>query len=153
MTARLLRQHGFLIAHKPATSLRNTLSHPKDRKPVFETSNVVYKINCGQCTSVYVGQTGKNLSKRLHEHQLATKRHDALSQLSAHQDHYDHKFDFESTTIVARAPTRSAREFLEAWHSGPDAINRHVEMDPIYEVLTRKPTSNSTVGRPPPGTT
>ena len=55
------------------------------------------------------------LSTRLHEHQLAIRRHDQLSLMSAHEDMTNHKFDLSATKILSQTNTRHGREFLEAW--------------------------------------
>ena len=43
--------------------------HPqKDTLPNMFRTNVVYKINCRDCDTSYVGQTGKRLKTRIAEH-------------------------------------------------------------------------------------
>ena len=95
----------------------------------------MYQIDCRDCSTYYVGQTGRKLSTRLHEHKLAIRRHDQLSLISIHQDKFGHEFDLEGTKILATASHKYAREFLEAWFSSHDAINRHINLDSTYEWL------------------
>ena len=135
VTARILHRYGIKTAHKPVASLRTMLSKPKDTIPVSHKVDAVYRVNCKNCRAVYVGQTGRKLSTRLHEHGLAIKRHDQLSLMSIHQDRFGHTFDLESPSILATARTKCAREFLEAWYSNSNAINRHVNIDPSYHCL------------------
>ena len=140
LTARLLRPHGITIAHQPEATLRTIVSQPKPKTSVLEKTNVVYKISCSDCDKHYVGQTGKKLSTRLHEHKLATKRHDQLSLISMHQDQHGHAFDWETAEVLGQAKQKKAREFLEAWFSSNRSINRHVNLEPIYEPLRNKDT-------------
>ncbi len=44
----------------------------------------VYSIPCMDCNSVYVGETGRNLEKRLKEHQYAVKRMDNKNGIFLH---------------------------------------------------------------------
>ncbi|XP_072411213.1 mitogen-activated protein kinase kinase kinase 7 isoform X3 [Chiloscyllium punctatum] len=133
LTARLLRPLGLITAHKP--TLRQLLTRTKDLIPSMSKTNVVYKIPCKDCTKHYIGQTGRQLMIRIHEHQLATKRHDQLSLVATHADDKQHEFDWDNTTIIGQAKQRTAREFLEAWHSSTDSINKHIDLDPIYRPL------------------
>ncbi|XP_060679282.1 uncharacterized protein LOC132813914 [Hemiscyllium ocellatum] len=137
LTARLLRPLGLITAHKPTATLRQQLTRTKEPIPNMSKTNVVYKIPCKDCTKHYIGQTGRQLTTRIHEHQLATKRHDQLSLVATHSDNKHNEFDWENTTITGQARQRTAREFLEAWHSSTNSINRHIDLDPIYQSLQR----------------
>ncbi|XP_072406376.1 uncharacterized protein [Chiloscyllium punctatum] len=137
LTARLLRPLGLITAHKPTATLRQQLTRTKDPIPNMIKTNVVYKIPCKDCIKHYIGQTGRQVTIRIHEHQLATKRHDQLSLVATHTDDKQHEFDWDNTTIIGQAKQRTAREFLEAWHSSTDSINKHIDLDPIYRPLQR----------------
>ncbi|BHF74012.1 hypothetical protein SprV_0401709600 [Sparganum proliferum] len=138
--ARQLNRFGIRTAHKPASSLRATLSHVKDPLSKEQQSNVIYRIPCANCSCDYVGHTGRRLGTRINEHKLAIRRRDPLSLVFAHSLECDHRFNWEGTEIVARANTKQAREFLEAWHSNTTSINRHVDLDAHYEGLRTRLT-------------
>ncbi|BHF57925.1 hypothetical protein SprV_0100087200 [Sparganum proliferum] len=143
--ARQLNRFDICIAHKPASSLRAALSRAKDPIPKEQQSNVIYRIPCANCRCVYIGHTGRQLGTRINEHKLAIRRRDPLSLVFAHSLDCDHRFNWDGTEVVAMANTKHAREFLEAWHSGADSINRHVDLDVHYEGLR----SRWTDWRPP----
>ena len=143
LTARLLQPHGITVAHQPDATLRRIVSQPKSNPPMLEKSNVIYKIPCKDCNKHYVGQTGRKLSTRLHEHKLAVKRHDHLSLVSMHQDNYGHTFDWDNVEIMGQARQKKAREFLEAWYSSKNSINKHIDMEAIYEPLRNKDTGRA----------
>ena len=115
MVARLLAKHRISVAHKPYSTIRQMLSRPKDRVPAGEKTNVVYRVDCSGCDNQYVGQTGRQLATRLHEHHLAANRHDQLSLISIHQDRYGHTFNLNDAKILATAHSKHAREF---WKHG-----------------------------------
>ena len=138
MTARLLNQHGLTVAHKPTNTLRKALTKPKGRRENMDKINVIYKIPCSQCDKHYVGQTGRKLSTRIHEHKLASRRHDPLSLVSVHEDQEGHQFNWDMVSILAQARTKKEREFIEAWYSTEQAINRHIDFDSAYQPLRRK---------------
>ncbi|VDM05419.1 unnamed protein product [Schistocephalus solidus] len=72
---------------------------------------------------------------RINEHQLAVRRRDPLSLVLAHAMDCDHRFNWDATEVVDMANTKQAREFLEAWHSNTNSINRRVDLDSQYEGL------------------
>ncbi|XP_059499415.1 uncharacterized protein LOC125448232 isoform X2 [Stegostoma tigrinum] len=141
MTARLRGPLGIRVAHKPTNTLKQQLMNFKDTLQTTSKTNVIYKIPCKNCDKHYVGQTGRKLATRIHEHQLATKRHDPLSRVSLHTDEEGHHFDWDKTSILGQAKQRHAREFREAWHSNRNSINKHIDLEPIYHSL-RKRTGN-----------
>nr|VZI47248.1 unnamed protein product [Spirometra erinaceieuropaei] len=133
--ARQLNQFGISIAQKPASSLRTTLHRVKDPIPKEQQTNVIYRISCSNCSSVYVWHTGRRLGTRINEHKLAIRRRDPLSLMFAHSLECDHRFNWEGTEVIASANTKQVREFPEAWHSNSNSINRHVDLDAQYEGL------------------
>ncbi|BHF67700.1 hypothetical protein SprV_0301072800 [Sparganum proliferum] len=143
--ARQLNRFDICIAHKPASSLLAALSRAKDPISKEQQSNVIYRIPCANCRCVYIDHTGRQLGTRINEHKLAIRRRDPLSLVFAHSLDCDHRFNWDGTEVVAMANTKHAREFLEAWHSGADSINRHVDLDVHYEGLR----SRWTDWRPP----
>ncbi|VDM03963.1 unnamed protein product [Schistocephalus solidus] len=45
----------------------------------------------------------------------------------------DHRFNWDATEVVAMANTKQAQEFLEAWYSNTNSINRRVDLEAHYE--------------------
>ena len=73
---RILSDIDAQVHMKPFRTLRRILSHPKDRIPDNDKSNVVYKINCRDCDTSYVGQTKRALKTRVSEHCRAVENMD-----------------------------------------------------------------------------
>ncbi|BHF79225.1 hypothetical protein SprV_0602234500 [Sparganum proliferum] len=107
---------------------------PKDPLPVTEQSAVVYSIPCQDCDARYVGETGKRLGTRLHEHQLAVNRKDKLSLVYGHTLERNHNFAFEKARVVGRANDKMARLMLESWSSN-GTLNRAIDLHPAYQAL------------------
>nr|VZH99563.1 unnamed protein product [Spirometra erinaceieuropaei] len=95
---------------------------------------------------VDAGQTGRMLGSRIHEHKLAVRRGDALSQVAAHTYEMGHEFDFAATKIVAHAGDKTGRELIEAWASDENSVNRFIDLAPAYRVL-RSHLQSCDVGR------
>ncbi|XP_072414206.1 WW domain-binding protein 2-like isoform X2 [Chiloscyllium punctatum] len=58
----------------------------------------------------------------------------------------DQPIDWDNTSILGQAKQRHAREFLEAWHSNRNSINKHIELYPICHPLRKGTGSDSTTG-------
>ncbi len=53
-TGRMLAKYGIRVAHKPTKTLRNRFMLAKDQLEDEEKSDVVYRVNCEECSSYYV---------------------------------------------------------------------------------------------------
>nr|VZH95887.1 unnamed protein product [Spirometra erinaceieuropaei] len=133
-TARILRPFGIGVAHKPECTIRQQIMKPKDPLPTTEQSAVVYSIPCLNCNARYVGETGKRLGTRLHEHQLAINRKDKLSLVYGHIRELNHNFAFEKARAIGRANEKMARLVLESW-SSTGTLNRAIDLHPAYQAL------------------
>ncbi|XP_022101529.1 uncharacterized protein LOC110985087 [Acanthaster planci] len=63
------RDHGVHTVFRSSTTLRSQLVRPKDPIPPGRRGGVVYKIPCGDCGKVYIGETGRPIGTRIKEHQ------------------------------------------------------------------------------------
>nr|VZI00893.1 unnamed protein product [Spirometra erinaceieuropaei] len=106
----------------------------KDQLPATEQSAVVYSISCQDCSAKYVGDTGKRLCTRLHEHQLAVNREDKLSLVHGHRQQEKHSFAFGEASVIGRASDKIARLALGSW-SSVDTTNRAIDLHPAYQAL------------------
>jgi hypothetical protein len=131
-TARILKPFGFNIAHKPMQTIGRTLSNLKDRIQPLDKSGVVYSIPCANCEKSYVGETGKKLKSRLHEHFLAVKRADNNSQIWNHCSQLGHEFIFKNSKILISSNIKRERLIFEAFYSSELTINRHIDLDSHY---------------------
>ncbi|BHF68719.1 hypothetical protein SprV_0301175800 [Sparganum proliferum] len=133
-TARILKPFGIGVAHKPECTIRQQIMKPKDPLPTTEQSAVVYSIPCLNCNARYVGETGKHLGTRLHEHQLAINRKDKLSLVYGHIRELNHDFAFDKARVIGRANEKMARLVLESW-SSTGTLNRAIDLHPAYQAL------------------
>lgn len=69
-TNRLPQPHGISVAYKPTKTLHNILSKQKEPMAPEEKTGLIYNIQCDDCNSHHVGQTGGRLAEYVHEHQL-----------------------------------------------------------------------------------
>ena len=60
----LLKRHDIRTTTKPLHTLEQHLPSPKDRPLPEKQTNVVYKINCADCSSSYIGETGRAFETR-----------------------------------------------------------------------------------------
>ncbi len=89
-----------------------------------EKSDVVYRVNCEECSSYYVGEASKRLMTRMQEHNPAVRRHDTNSHICVHMSETGHVVDFKEAKVQTQAKSKGSRLVQEAWLSGPNALNR-----------------------------
>jgi len=66
--ARILKSHGIATANRPHRTLRNFVVHPKDKVKDEEKTELIYHVPCKNCSSSYVGETGRKFGLRIKEH-------------------------------------------------------------------------------------
>jgi hypothetical protein len=82
------------ITFKPSFRL-SVLSKLKSSVPLLNRSNVVYKINCLDCSDFYIGMTRRRVHKRLKEHK--TRHYCAVYK---HLSEQGHTIDFDNPNIL-----------------------------------------------------
>ena len=71
---RLLKRYGIKTTTKPLRTLEQGFPSPKDRPLPEKQTNVVYKINCADCSWSYIGETGRALEMRKKEQKRNVKQ-------------------------------------------------------------------------------
>lgn len=111
----------FLKNNKSTAAFYNILNtknkfYAKLKKtPFSQLSEVVYKINCKNCTKCYIGQTIQLLQKRIIQHRYDTENfeHNTETALEVHAHRKGHKFDFSQVTILDYEPAYGRRLISE----------------------------------------
>ena len=85
-------------------STNNLYTKLKDKIPNKFNSNLIYKIDCSNCSSCYIGQTRQYINNRLKQHQYDCKRQNYNKKdktaLSTHRFELNHTFDFDNVKIL-----------------------------------------------------
>ena len=135
------------------TTLRKVLVSPKDKTNLEKRSGVVYSIKCKDCDSLYIGESGRNLEKRLEEHK--SKAASFKSVITEHDERSKgHNIDWENVKVLEREPRDFPSKILEAIHIRTlnPKLNRDkgLELDPVWDNLlatkdTKGPSGNSSL--------
>ena len=90
------------------------LPSPKDRPSEEKQTNVIYKINCADCSWKYIGETGRSLETRKKEHIRNVKKCKVGSNIAKHAWDNDHAIDF----AIAKSLTGQIFDTEEHWNHG-----------------------------------
>ena len=136
---RILSPLGIRTCFRPHCTLRQTLVRVKDSRPPQQRPGVVYRIPCGTCPKVYIGQTGRTLEHRLKEHKRAlTSGNVSQSAVAEHAMDESHTIKWEEAEVVNHHPLYRQRCALEAWHIRTERhkMNRDEgPLPPVYNPL------------------
>ena len=98
---------------KPMNTLRSMVSHSKDWAPLLSKPDAVYKVECGCCNALYVGETKRKLESRLVEHQKAVQRGEVnVSALVKHVWNSGHHVNLDSMAVVGVSYSRLELEVI-----------------------------------------
>ena len=75
---------------------------------------VVYRIPCLDCETVYIGETRRTLQKRLVEHKYAVKKGDRKNGIAVHAWDKEHRINWEGAEVIGTEPHLFRRKLLEA---------------------------------------
>ena len=95
---RLLKPHGIKVTTKPLHTLEQSFPSIKDRPSPENQTNVVYKIDCADCSWSYIGETGRNFNTRRKEHKRNVEHNKIGSK--AHAWANNHNIDFKNGKII-----------------------------------------------------
>ena len=97
--------------------MKKFIKRGKDELERMSSNNIVYKLNCADCPSSYVGQTKRQLKTRVNEHRAdVRKRSGALSVISNHRINCNHDLKWDEVEILDREPSYSKRLTSEMLH-------------------------------------
>lgn len=102
----------------------------KDKIEKDERSDLIYSINCQDCSSIYIGQTGQYLKNRIYQHKYSIKKLKEQEEerkekgnkqspprgntaLTKHAIKNQHEFDFDGTKIKGFEKNPHKRSILE----------------------------------------
>ena len=131
--------YGIRVATKPLLTLEQMLPSPKDRPPSEEQTNVIYRINCADCSWSNIGETGRAFITRKKEHMKNVEKHKAGSNIAKNAWSFDHKIDFQNCKIIDKANCRH-RATPESWHTAltTNADNNSKHLPEQYRFLLKK---------------
>jgi len=140
--ARILKSHGIATANRPHRTLRNFVVHPKDKVKDEEKTELIYCVPSKNCSSSYVGETGRKFGLRIKEHEKEVNSFTAGTQTRAsraressvthklaitdHAVEENHVIDWDKTKVVEREAQQQTRWIKEAtWiRKTPMCMNR-----------------------------
>ena len=74
----------------------------------------VYEIPCKTCNKIYVGESGRDLEKRVKEHKISIKKGDENNAMFVHARDFDHPMDFKNAKIVYPSSSVRRRHIVES---------------------------------------
>ncbi|KAL6418855.1 hypothetical protein ACFW04_014207 [Cataglyphis niger] len=111
---RMFKNMGFTVVYNIPKKLNSLIKRGKDGLPISNSTEVVYKINCKNCSASYIGQTKRHLSTRVKEHFNNIKMHaNNLSIISKHKLEFNHDFDWSAPDILHNKKHLRKREITE----------------------------------------
>jgi hypothetical protein len=129
---RVLKRADVQVAVSSTNTLRGKLARLKDPVEESRKRSVVYKIPCGACNAVYIGQTSTARRTRMSQHQADCKyKRRQKSELAEHHVTTGHPIDFERTSTLCEELDYRKRLWKESWQIAkhrPAALNRKTEI-------------------------
>ena len=110
------RRLGIRTTFKLKGTLREALVQAKYYQPEWKKKRVMYQVPCAECESVYMGETGRTLEKRISGHKGAGKRHDMKNGIIVHAWTKQHKVDWQAATVKHVETNHLRRKTIEALH-------------------------------------
>ena len=140
------KSHDIATANRPHRTLRNFMVHPKDNVEDEEKTELIYSVPCKNCSSSYIGETGRKFGLRINEHKkevvtagtqtrASRARESSVTHKSAITDHAveeNHVIDWESGArqkwSTERHSDRSDGQKEPLWiRKTPTCMNRDAE--------------------------
>ena len=105
------RKLGVKIVFRTPQTLRQQLVRLKTARPKLK-KNVIYKVPCLDCTSVYIGEMGRCLQVRLTEHKAAVRRGDRKNGIATHAWHMTQPYGTRFIAASHKCTTKPVSRLL-----------------------------------------
>ena len=107
---KLCKRRGIQVHFKGTNTLRTTLGNPKDKDPKVNQTGIIYQYQCPHinCSSSYIGESGRSLGERVKEHLKAP------SPIHLHSATSGHPLDPNQFNIVHKKVNSQSRTIKEA---------------------------------------
>nr|XP_054760972.1 uncharacterized protein LOC129267271 [Lytechinus pictus] len=140
---RIFRAAKIEVGHRSSHKLHAALYTHKDVKPSASRPGV-YRIACS-CGKVYIGETGRNLTTRLKEHQNSYNKWECeKSAIAKHANQLQHKILWEDAkllTSIKHWHTRRVREAIEITQHDTVPQDSGLLINNIWNPLLNKTTN------------
>ena len=81
--------------------------------PESKNKGGIYVIDCNRCTKKYIGQTGKELKKRLYQHKYCVWTAVESSAIFLHARDFNHNMNWDSSKFVYNSSSVTERLLIE----------------------------------------
>ena len=107
-----LKNLGIKTVSLASKTIHNILN--KNSRQHVKSEAGVYMIPCADCHKKYIGETSRNLKKRLYEHKRNIKFGDSNNCLFQHISKTQHMFNFRNASMIAYIHNKRLRQIFEA---------------------------------------
>ena len=84
------------------------------RNSPVQRNGCIYEIPCKQCNKKYIGQSGKDLTTRLKQHQYNVRVGNIASSLFQHMNEYNHAINWRNAKEIMYCKDFVKRNILES---------------------------------------
>ena len=98
---------------KSRGTLRQLLVRVKAPRPEVERNNVMYEVPCMNCESVYVGETGRCVRKRIMEHKGVVRRGGQYQRNHSTCTQQDHRINCDEARVLETESCYWKRRLLQ----------------------------------------
>ena len=105
-----MKQLDIGVVFKFENTIKNILikNSPKDN------CNVIYKIPCKDCNSIYIGQTGKDIDSRIAQHKYSIRTGQASNSLFVHLRDFGHRINWNLSSVICKSNNFIERNIIES---------------------------------------
>ena len=114
---RILNPLTLYLGNRSTNTIKNHIVKPKYRINNVEKCNVVHRIDCNDCKSKYIGETGRNLFTRIEEHKKDVRIGKENSQVFQHSRDTGHTFNFNEAKVLQQNQNVWHRRRLESFYT------------------------------------
>jgi len=133
----ITKKYGWNIAFSVPNTLNKYIKRYKDKIELKSQKEVVYKINCLNCNSSYVGQTKRQFKTRLKEHiSDINKKNGVLSVVSNHRIEHNHDMNWSEASVLDIERSYTKRIVSEMVHIKKQSygLNKQSDTDLLPQV-------------------